>query len=299
MDYKDYYKILGVERSAEKSEIKTAYRKLAMEYHPDRNQGDKKAEEKFKEINEAYQVLSDPEKRAKYNQLGSAYNSWERGGTPGGFNWGNWTQGAPGGVNVEFEGDLGDLFGGGFSDFFSEIFGGAARRGGAQRQRSAPQTYESEMVISLQEAFSGSQRNVKINNRSFEVKVPKGSRSGTKLRLRGAGPNQGDVYLILKISPDPRFDRKKDNLYVDASIDLYTAVLGGEAKVPTLSGGKVLKIPAGTQPGQTFRMRGQGMPLLKNNDQNGDLYVNITVELPGSLSKKERELFEQLANQNK
>ena len=303
MDYQDYYKILGVERSAEKSEIKRAYRKLAMEYHPDRNPGDKKAEEKFKQINEAYQVLSDPEKRAKYDQLGSAYKNWERGGQPGGgFNWGDWTQGGRGGMNVEFEGDLGDLFGGGFSDFFSQIFGFGGGQAGGRRaqgqQRQAPQTFEAEMVISLQEAYSGSKRSVKINDRRVEVTIPKGAKTGTKLRLSGAGPNKSDVFLIIKVTPDPRFDRVKDHLYVDTPIDLYTAVLGGEIKVTTLSGIKSLKIPAGTQPGQSIRLRGQGMPSLKDNTKSGDLYVNIQVQLPKKLTKEEKELFTKLAALN-
>lgn len=297
MEYQDYYKTLGVERSADADEIKKTYRKLAMQYHPDKNPGDKEAEEKFKQINEAYQVLSDVDKRAHYDQLGSAYHTWEKGGGRGGFEWEDWSRGAPGGMNVEFEGDLGDLFGGGFSDFFGQMFGGMGgfSPGGQRQTRGRPQSYEMEMMISLQEAFAGSARQVKINERRFEVKVPKGARTGTKLRLKGAGPNNSDVYLVVKISDDPRFERKKDNLYTDILIDLFTAVLGGEIQVPTLSGAVVLSIPAGTQPGQTFRLKGRGMPNLKNGSKSGDLYANIQVELPTQLSAEEKELFEQLA----
>jgi len=303
MDYKDYYEILGVDRNSDPDEIKSAYRKLALKHHPDRNQGDKQAEEKFKEINEAYQVLSDPEKRAHYDRLGSAYSSWQQRGAPGGFNWGEWTRGAPGGMRVEFEGDLGDLFGGGFSDFFSQIFGGfgmdAMGRQSAPRQQ-VPQRYETEMVISLHEAYNGSTRQVKVNDRRFDVRIPEGARTGTKLRLKGAGPRgprgqASDLYLVVKVSPDPRFERKGDRLYTDVSIDLYTAVLGGETIVSTLSGDVVLQIPPGTQPGQTFRLKGRGMPNLKQKSKYGDLFADIQVELPKKLTPQQRKLFEQLA----
>jgi len=305
MDYKDYYKILGVDRNADADEIKSAYRKLALKYHPDRNPDDKSAEDKFKDINEAYQVLSDSEKRAHYDRLGSAYSNWQQRGAPGGFNWSEWASGAPGGMHVEFEGDLGDLFGGGFSDFFSQIFGGFGAganpvgRQGVPRQQF-PQKYETEMVISLHEAYNGSTRQVKINDRRFDVRIPKGARSGTKLRLKGAGPSgprghAGDVYLVIKVSPDPRFDRKGDRLYTDLSIDLYTAVLGGEVTVSTLSGDVVLNIPPGTQPGQTFRLKGRGMPDLNQKNKYGDLFAKIQVELPKKLTSKQRELFKQLA----
>ncbi len=316
MDYKDYYKILGVEKSATQDEIKKAYRKLAMEYHPDRNPDDSQAEEQFKELNEAYQVLSDADKRAHYDRLGSAYSNWQQRGGRGGFDWGQWNYGQqggqPGGMRVEFEGNLGDLFGGGFSDFFSQIFGGdfgesglesilRGRRGGQGRTRTAPpRQYESEMVIGLQEAFHGSSRQVRIGDRQFEVKIPKGARTGTKLRLSGAGPTGpdgklADVYLVIKVSPDPRFDRKKENLYTDVFVDIPTAVLGGKVSVPTISGSVTLKIPAGTQPGQTFRLKGKGMPKLKSNDQYGDLYANVLVDIPKKLTGRQRELYEQLA----
>jgi curved DNA-binding protein len=308
MDYKDYYQILGVDRNSDADEIKSAYRKLALKHHPDRNPGDKSAEEKFKDINEAYQVLSDPEKRAHYDRLGSAYSSWQQRGAQGGFDWGEWTRGTPGGMHVEFEGDLGDLFGGGFSDFFSQIFGGfggganpMGRQGrqGVPRQQS-PQKYETEMIISLHEAYNGSTRQVKINDRRFDVRIPKGTRSGTKLRLKGAGPpsprgQASDVYLVIKVSPDPRFDRNGDRLYTDVSIDLYTAVLGGEVTIPTLSGDVVLNIPPGTQPGQTFRLKGRGMPDLNQKNKFGDLFAKIQVDLPKKLTSKQRELFKQLA----
>ena len=315
MDYKDYYQILGVDKSATQDEIKKAYRKLAMEHHPDRNPDDSQAEERFKDLNEAYQVLSDADKRAHYDRLGSAYSNWQQHGERGGFDWGQWNYGQeggqPGGMRVEFEGDLGDLFGGGFSDFFSQIFGGfgdsglegirRAQRGSQGRRRSAPpRHYESEMVIGLQEAYRGSSRQVRIGDRQFEVKIPKGAKSGTKLRLSGAGPTgpdgkPADVHLVIKVSPDPRFDRKKEHLYTDVFVDIPTAVLGGKVTIPTLTGSVNLKIPAGTQPGQTFRLKGKGMPKLKANNQYGDLYATVLVDVPKNLTDQQRELYEQLA----
>lgn len=305
MEYKDYYKILGVDKKADAGEIKSAYRKLAMQYHPDRNPEDKQAEEKFKEINEAYQVLGDEEKRSHYDRLGSAYNTWQRGGAgagAGGFDWSQWgAGGGPGGVRVEYVDGLEDLFGGGFSDFFTQIFGGMGGFGGQQGQpgrgrgafRQKPQVHEVEMLISLFEAYSGSTRNIKINERRFEVKVPKGADNGTKLRLKGAGPQGDDVHLVMKVSPDPRFERKGNRLNTDVEIDLFTAVLGGEVKVPTFSGEGMLKIPAGTQPGQTFRLKGRGMPDLKDKGQ-GDLYVTVQVHLPDKLTGEQRRLLEKL-----
>jgi len=308
MEDRDYYKTLGMEKTASAEELKKAYRKLALEFHPDRNPGDKKAEEKFKEINEAYQVLSDEEKRAHYDRLGSAYSNWEgRGGRQGGFDWGDWSYGQPGGggVRVEYGGNVEDIFGGGFSDFFSQVFGGMGSFSRGQPnprgQRQVPQKYETEMVISLQEAFNGSTRNVTINQRSFELKIPKGADSGTKIRLKGAGPadrsgQAADVYLVIKLAPDPRFERKKDNLYTEMELELYTAVLGGEIEVQTLTGKGMLQVPPGTQSGQRFRLKGKGMPNLKKNSQRGDLLVTVEVKIPIKLSAKQKELFLKLKN---
>ncbi|MQC26615.1 MAG: J domain-containing protein [Chloroflexi bacterium] len=300
MDYKDYYDILGIKRGATPEEIKRAYRKLALKYHPDRNPDDKTAEDKFKDLNEANQVLSDPDKRAHYDRLGKAYTQWERGGGQGrGFDWNQWqTAGAPGGVNVEYSGDLGDLFGGsgGFSDFFEQIFGGAPG-GGRQSatRRSAPQAYEQPVTISLEEAYHGSARQLNLDGKKLDVKIPAGARTGTKVRMRAAGPNRGDIYLVLDVAVDPRFSRKGDDLHAELPIDLYTAVLGGEVRVPTLNGEVMLKIPAGTQPGQSFRLSGKGMPHLKDSKRHGDLFAKAKVNVPKKLSSEEKQLFEQLA----
>lgn len=301
MEYKDYYKILGVDRNASEAEIKSAFRKLALQYHPDRNPGNKQAEEKFKEINEAYEVLSDPEKRQRYDNLGDSYTRWQqRGGAPGNFNWGEWTTAPGGGVRYDV-GNIEDLFGGagGFSDFFQSIFGGLGGTATRQRTRQAP-TYQQDVQITLDEAFRGAERTVVIDNRRLQMKIPAGARTGTKVRMAGAGPagpdgRPTDIYLNIEVLPDQRFERQGDDLYTDANLDLYTAVLGGEVKVPTLDGAVVLKIPAGTQPGQTFRISGRGMPQLRNPSARGDLYARIKVQIPRNLTQEQRKLFEQLA----
>lgn len=306
MDYQDYYKVLNVNKNASQDEIKRAYRKLAMKFHPDQNQGDKEAEEKFKQINEAYQVLSDEEKRAHFDRLGSAYKDWEKGGAQGGFNWGQWAGRAQDGVRVEYNGDMGDMFGGGFSDFFQSIFGGSAgsqsMRGNprqGQFNRNQPQKpQEIDIDISLHEAYHGSTRNIKINERKFEVDIPAGAKTGTKIRMRKAGPNNSDIHLIMKVAPDPRFEIKNGKLNSFIEIDITTAVLGGEIEVPTLSGNILLSIPPGTQPAQVFRLKGKGMPKLNDVDNKGALFVNIQVKIPQELTPKQKELFKELqANQ--
>jgi curved DNA-binding protein len=306
MEYKDYYQVLGVDRKASADEIKRKYRKLALELHPDKNPGDKKAEDRFKEINEAYEVLGDPEKRSKYDQLGSSYRAWERmGGQPGGFDWNQWTSGFPGGgVRVEM-GDLGDMMGG-FSDFFNAIFGGmgAASQGMRGRRPGRGRDIEHPISISLQEAYTGTQRTIQMNGKRLEVKIPPGARNGTKVRISGKGEDiqgrSGDLYLVVQVERDARFERKGDELHTEVKIDLLTAVLGGEVRVPTPSGDVVLTIPAGSQPGQTFRLKGRGMPNLKQKSRHGDLFARLQVELPSRLNKREKELFEELKNlQNK
>jgi curved DNA-binding protein len=313
MEYKDYYQTLGVSRSASDEEIKKAYRNLALKYHPDRNPDNPGSEEKFKEINEAYQVLGDSQKRAHYDQLGDAYHNWSRtGGTPGGFNWNSWSTtgasgGRPGGVRVESV-NLDDLLGGSFSEFFRTIFGGRAAAGrtvdpygefsgmNIPRQQDASQ----EVTISLREAYEGTTRHVRVNDRRLEVKIPAGARTGTRVRIPGAGPQNrsgahGDLYLRVNIADEPGIARQEDDLYMETTLDLYTAVLGGEQTVTTLSGKVVLTIPPGTQPGQKFRLTGRGMPHLKHKSRHGDLYITVNVEIPHKLTDQQRKLFAELA----
>jgi len=295
MDYKDYYQVLGVSRSAGADEIRSAYRKLALKYHPDRNPGDKQAEEKFKEMNEAYQVLSDPQKRARYDQLGSAYSSYQRGGgQQGGFDWSQWYSSGAGGQQVNYD----DLFsgaggGGGFSDFFSAIFGGINGMNGDARMRRAPQ-YEQAVTISFQEAYEGATRLLEGGGRRIQVRIPAGAKTGTKVRVAGGAPDGADLYLKVVVDGDARFERDGADLYAPVGIDVFTALLGGEVEVPTMGGRVKLTIPAGTQPEQKIRLSGRGMPQLKNPQVKGDLYVQVKVHIPKNLTKEQRMLLQKV-----
>ncbi|MCE1252717.1 MAG: J domain-containing protein [Anaerolineae bacterium] len=312
MEYQDYYKTLGVDRNATPEEIKRAYRKLAMKYHPDRNQGDQEAEEKFKQINEANDVLSDSQKRARYDQLGASYQQWQQaGGGRGNFRWEDWfaqSAGGNGGTRVEV-GDFNDFMGGtGFSDFFNMIFGGMSGMGGSGMgghvrtqtragARQRPTAVEQPIRISLMEAYHGTERTLSVDNKRLQVKIPAGAKTGTKVRMAGAmssGAYQQDIYLVVEVDPDPRYERDGNDLYTDVNIDLYTAVLGGSVPVQTPGGQVTLTIPAGTQPGQKIRLAGRGMPHLRSPQTFGDLYVRIKVSLPRQLNDKQRGLFEQL-----
>jgi curved DNA-binding protein len=311
MDYKDYYKTLGVNKSADEKEIKRAYRRLARQYHPDVNPGDDAAQERFKEINEAYEVLSDPEKRAKYDRFGSSWQQYQRrGGDPSGFDWGQWTSGGfPGGTRVEFSGDLGDLFGGGaggFSDFFNALFGNMGTRssgfGRQARGNVRGQDFEQPVQITLEEAFQGTRRILEKDGRRLEVKIPRGVKTGTRIRVAGEGASgssgmpAGDLFLKVDVAPHAVFTREGDNLRHEIDVDLYTAILGGEVRVDTLDGSVTLKVPPETQSGRTFRLRGKGMPRLRKPDQRGDLYVSLRVRLPQNLNTHEKQLFHELAN---
>jgi curved DNA-binding protein len=300
MEYQDYYKTLNVDRKASQEEIKRAYRKLAMKYHPDRNPGKKDAEEKFKQINEAYEVLGDEQKRSRYDQLGASYQQWQSGGGgSGNFDWSDWfTQSPQGGRRVE-TGNLEDLFGGGFSDFFNTIFGGMGGVGGSQTRRaSQPRAFEQPVSISLMEAYHGTTRTLQIENKRVEVRIPPGAKTGTRVRMAGIIPSQGgpnsDLHLAVEVQPDSNFERKNNDLHSEASTDIYTAVLGGQVSVQTPAGNVLLSIPAGTQPGQTFRLAGRGMPHLQNPNEHGDLFVRVKVQLPRKLTDHQRQLFEQL-----
>ncbi len=314
-DYKDYYKILGVSRDASEKEIKRAYRKLARKYHPDVNPGDKKAEERFKAINEAYEVLSDKEKRAQYDQLGSQYQQWQRMGGQGNVPWEDLMRqagfGGTGGGNVRYEFHTGGGDAGGFSDFFEMLFGGLGGFGGTTQTRTRPRTrrrtpirgqdLEHEVTISLEEAYHGTTRVFDYNGKRLTVHIPPGAKTGTRVRLSGkggegyAGGEAGDLYLKVQVADHPVYERKGDDLYRDFTIDLYTAVLGGEVRIPTLGGDVRLKIPPGTQSGQKFRLAGRGMPHLRNPEKHGDLYVRVLIGVPKDLTPEERQLFEKLA----
>jgi curved DNA-binding protein len=308
MEFKDYYKIIGVDKSATKDEIKKAYRKLAMKYHPDRNPNDKAAEEKFKEITEANEVLSDTEKRKKYDTLGANWKQYQH--TGGGFEdfysqFGGARRG--GGTTYEFSGDINDIFGnmgGGFSDFFESFFGGGGRRSrsgfGSQGFQSQPAgvDVEADLNITLEEAFNGSERQINVDGKKLKIKINPGTRDGQKLRLKGLGRsrttngNKGDLYLNLHILQHPFYEIKDDELYYNLDINLYSAVLGGQEKIKTLDGKTInINIPEGTESEKILRLRNLG---LQKNYGRGDLFVKIHVTVPKDLSKEEKELFKKL-----
>jgi curved DNA-binding protein len=315
MEYKDYYEILGLNRNAGQDEIKKAYRKLARKYHPDVNPEDKSASAKFSEINEAHEVLSDPDKRKKYDKFGANWRQFEQsGGRPEDFNWSQW-QSKPGSTYSyrtvtpeEFE----ELFGGagGYSDFFETLFGTAGRRttepGTGNREfyfRTAPRRgrdSEHTLQITLEEAFYGATRTLEWENgRKIEAKIPRGVRTGSRLRLKGQGERgidegePGDLYLIIQVQPHRRFERNGDDLNQTMMVDLFTMLLGGSVTVSGIDRSVRLDIPIETANGRVFRLRGLGMPRLKNPAERGDLYVTAQAELPKKLSDKEKELIQQ------
>ena len=297
MDYKDYYKILGVERKASADDIRSAYRKLAMQYHPDKNPGDKKAEDKFKEINEAYQVLSDEQKRARYDQLGSAYSDFRTGGgRPGDFRWDDWFQQQQGGQQRGY-GNAEDPFAGGnFSDFFRSIFGEAVRNSARNQSMQQQQAYQQEVQISFQEAYEGTLRQFQSSSgKKIQVRIPAGVKTGSKVRVAGAGPEGLDLYLVVNITDEDKFERDGYDLTTTSTLSVFTLILGGETEVETPAGKVKLTIPAGTQIDQVFRLGGRGMPHLKDPKTKGDLYVKLKVQIPKHLSSKQKELLEEVS----
>ncbi len=314
MEFKDYYKILGLEPNVDEKTVKQTYRKLARQYHPDVNPGNKEAGEKFKEINEAYQVLSNPEERKKYDELREQYQRYQqRGGRPQDFDFNQWRAqpgagrpGQPGGVHVEYGNieDLDDLFGaGGYSDFFTNIFGGAASRGRPRGPRRG-QDAEFEAEIPLREAYTGTNRVLQMDGRRIEARIPPGVRTGSRIRLAGQGepgPNggpPGDLYVITHVLPDATFEREGDDLYTDVPVDIYTAALGGEVRVPTLGRPVLLKIPPQTQADRTFRLRGKGMPRLNEPNSHGDLFARIKLVLPEPMTEHELNTLRELRREH-
>ena len=309
VQFRDYYETLGVSKTASEDEIRSAFRKLARKYHPDVAKDKKTAEEKFKQINEAYEVLSDPEKRRKYDQLGEHWNQpggfqpppqWG-GEQPGGFRWGG---GEDGGVEFEFGGT-------GFSDFFEAFFGGGRGRsafgGFGQRDVMAERGHdvEADIMVTLEEALHGSTRQVSLRRggskktETYQVKIPRGVREGQRIRLAGQGEagerggKSGDLFLRVRLARHPDFSVEGSDLVHEVKIAPWQAVLGDQLIVPTLEGNARLKLPPGTQGGQRFRLRERGLPGVSG--QRGDLYVVVQIALPKKLTEREREIWEQLA----
>ena len=328
MEFKDYYQTLGVGKTATDKEIKQAYRKLARKFHPDVNPGDKTAEARFKEINEAYEVLGDADKRRKYDELGANWRMYEQaqgqgfqGGSPFGFGGGAqdaWTinmGGQGGGYRTMTPEEMQELFGTDdpFSDFFHTFFGGgsfggadqaAGRRARATRPRRG-HDLESAIDLTLEEAFAGTTRRLLMSRdgkeRTVDVRIPAGIKDGARVRAAGEGATgasggpSGDLFLTVRIRPHPRFERRGQDLHTRVPVPVTTAVLGGEVNVPTLTGSTLrLKIPELTANNRVFRLRGHGMPAVGKPDERGDLYATVDVQLPSSLSEDERRHYEAL-----
>lgn len=313
MDYKDYYKILGVDKKAGQDEIKKKYRKLAQKYHPDRNPDNKQAEEKFKEIQEAYEVLKDPEKREKYDRLGANWKQYQHAGAgAGGFDFSGWAQSGGG---RQYRGSFDDMFGGaggGFSDFFQSFFGGGfsghqgfgGRSQGGHRQMKG-RDYEANIRLNLTDAYHGTSTVLNVDGKKIRVNLKPGVRDGQTLRVKGkggaspaGGPN-GDLLLKLKVANNTHFKVDGTDLHLVLDVDLYKALLGGKVPVNTMEKSIYINIPAESQNGKVMRLKGMGMPVFGKPGTRGDLYVKINVSLPKNLSDEERKLLEKLAEMRK
>jgi curved DNA-binding protein len=311
VQFRDYYETLGVSKTATDEEIRSAFRKLARKYHPDVAKDKKAAEEKFKQINEAYEVLGDPEKRKKYDELGANWNQpsgfqpppeWDAGGTGGAFRQYQW--GGDGGTEFEFGGT-------GFSDFFEAFFGGGRARsafggfGGRPTSAERGSDVEADILVTLEEALHGSIRTVSLRRggsnkvETYQVKIPRGVHEGQRIRLAGQGEadarggRSGDLFLRVRLAKHPDFSVQASDLIYEAKIAPWEAVLGTELKVPTLEGDVRLKVPPGTQNGQRFRLRGRGLP--SASAQRGDLYADIQIQVPKKITERERQIWTELA----
>ena len=307
VEFKDYYKILGVDKQATADEIKQAYRKLARQYHPDSNKSDPNAENKFKEISEAYQVLSDPEKRRKYDNLNNSFNRHRQtGGSNDDFDWASWfaeAQQSAGRRSRSTYQTVGDFFssGGGLSDFFERIFGsGFSSRQGFKYPPQRGEDIEVEVELTLAEAFSGTTRQIQANGKKIEVKFKPGIADGQVMKISGQGSDgnyggqKGDLIVKVKVLPHNKVERRGDDLYLDLPVDLFTAVLGGSAKIKTFSGMVKVTIPPGTSSGKILKLKGLGMPKYNSEGNRGDLFLNVQIKVPKNLTDEEKSLFEKL-----
>jgi len=309
MDYKDYYKVLGVSKNATKDEIKKAYRKLAVKYHPDKNKGNKEAEEKFKEVNEANEVLSDEEKRKKYDQFGENWQYYQQSGDQGGFDWSQYANQGGGQTRYTYSGGAEDFGGAGFSDFFETLFGGGGfgssqtrgkRRGSTRTAQVRGEDLSAELSITLDDAYHGAEKLFDLNGQSIKLKIKPGINDGQVLKLAGkgyagsSGAGAGDLMLKINVLSDPVFERKGNDLYTNMNVNLYTAVMGGKAALRTFKGTINVSITKESQNGKVMRLQGMGMPVYGKPNQFGDLYAKISVDIPTGLTEKETQLFQEL-----
>jgi curved DNA-binding protein len=325
MDFIDYYKVLGIKKESTQDQIRAAYRKLARKHHPDLNPDDKEANKKFQQINEANEVLSDPEKRKKYDQYGKDWQHAEafekakqEGGRQGAgrgagnpFDGGSNPFGGSGGFNTEDFENSGE-----FSDFFESLFGGGRRsaggngpNGNARQNRDARyrgQDYQAQLSLTLTDAATTHQQVLTVNEKNIRITIPAGVANGQTIKLKGhgapganGGPD-GDLYITFSIAEDPRWTREGDDLHMKVPLDLYTAILGGEITVETLTGKVKLKVKPETANETVMRLKGKGFPVYKKEGQHGDLYVSLDIKIPANLTEKEKDLFRQLRDlQNK
>ncbi len=305
MDYKDYYKVLGVDKKASQEEIKKVYRKLAVKYHPDKNPGDKKAEEQFKEISEAYDVVGDAAKRKKYDELGENWQQHQQygGNAGGGF-----------GGQQQYGGQQFNAGEGAFSDFFESFFGsgasfgggGASFGGGRQRgsRKAKGEDYQAETTITLDEAFHGTSRQLNLSTQKLNLKLKPGIAEGQVLRMKekgGPGMNggpAGDLFITIHVQKHPLYERRGDDLYFDHTLDAFTAILGGKLSVQTIDKSLSINIPAGTDSDKTFRLKGMGMPLYSDANQRGDSYVRVLITVPKDLGEEDRAALAHIAKKH-
>ncbi len=296
MAFVDYYSMLGVDKNAKEDDIKKAYRKLARKFHPDLNPNDKEANKKFQQINEANEVLSDPQKRKKYDQYGK---DWQHGEE---FEKAKHSQGQW--ANADTSDYSGSFNEEGFSEFFESLFGRSAGRGKSSAVKFREQDYNAELRLSLLDAYTTHQQTLTVDGKNIRITIPAGIENGQKIKLNGhggaginKGPN-GDLYITFVIEDDSKFKRDGANLYTNAELDLYTAVLGGEITVDTLNGKVKLKVKPETQNGSQIRLKGKGFPVYKKEGEFGDLFINYSIKIPINLTEKQKELFRQLSNLN-
>jgi curved DNA-binding protein len=304
MIYKDYYKDLGIGKTATPAEIKKAYRSLANKYHPDKTKGNVAAEEKFKVVNEAHEVLSDPAKRKKYDQFGADWKHYENAGAqPGGFDWSKYAAGRGGESSRSASNSKNTMFDDdGINDLFETLFGRRSGEGGRHRTAAVKgQDLETETTISLEDAYHGTTRLIRLNEQTIKVTIKPGVVDRQMLRIEGKGGigtnggRHGDLFLTVKIAPHAEFQRSGNDLYCNLPVGLYTAVLGGKTKITTLKGAVTVTVPKGTTNGKELSLRGLGMPLYATKNDFGNLFVKVHIVLPELLTEKEIELFTTLA----